>query len=78
MEQTILRSWRRLGLCCGTTVVAGFSGGPDSLALAIALGRMVPLGLFEPILVHVDHRLRDGSADDADQAEGLAAGLGLP
>nr|MBA2752983.1 tRNA lysidine(34) synthetase TilS [Chloroflexia bacterium] len=58
--------------------VVGFSGGPDSLSLAIALGRMVPLGLFQPILVHVDHRLRTGSADDADQAEGLAAGLGLP
>jgi len=77
VEQVILHAWRRLGRAPGTTVVVGFSGGPDSLALAIALARAAPLGLCTPVLAHVDHRLRAGSREDADRAA-RAPALGLP
>ena len=56
-------------------VVVACSGGPDSLTLlAVAVDR----GL-DPIAVHVDHGLRDGSAAEpavvADAAERLGAGF---
>jgi tRNA(Ile)-lysidine synthase len=55
----------------------GFSGGRDSLALAAAL-RWVQSALgVEPVLVHVDHRLRASSGDEAKRAANLAASLDL-
>ena len=55
----------------------GFSGGRDSLALAAAL-RWVQAALgVEPVLVHVDHRLRASSGDEAKRAANLAESLGL-
>lgn len=59
-------------------VVVGFSGGVDSLALAIVLGR-IGRDLGMPVhLVHVDHNLRPTSAIDAAAAADLAARLDLP
>ncbi|MCJ7436443.1 MAG: tRNA lysidine(34) synthetase TilS [Acidimicrobiia bacterium] len=53
-------------------VVVACSGGPDSTALlALAADR----GLV-PIAVHVDHGLRDCSADEADAVATFAAALG--
>jgi tRNA(Ile)-lysidine synthase len=53
-------------------VVIGCSGGADSLTLlAVACDR----GL-DPIAVHVDHGLRDGSGDEADVVADAAARLG--
>ena len=53
-------------------VIVACSGGPDSTALlALAADR----GL-DPIALHVDHGLRDGSADEADAVAAFAAALG--
>lgn len=57
----------------GTPVACAFSGGPDStalVALAAAVGCRVTA-------IHVDHRLRPESADEADRAAELATALGV-
>jgi len=67
----------RLGIRGGQEVVVAFSGGADSLALLALLG-LVPRRL-RPIVeaIHVDHGLRDGSADDAARAAAIAIRLGV-
>jgi tRNA(Ile)-lysidine synthase len=55
-------------------VVVGCSGGPDSLAL-LAVAHDAAL---DPVAVHVDHRLRPGSAAEGDVVAEHAARLGLP
>ena len=58
----------------GSAVSCAFSGGADSsalLVLAVAAGCDVSA-------IHVDHRLRPTSGAEADQAERIAAGLGVP
>lgn len=56
----------------GTDVTCAVSGGADSsalLVLAVAAG-------CHATAVHVDHRLRDGSADEAEVVRRLAAAVG--
>lgn len=59
-------------------MVVGFSGGGDSLALAAVLLRVASLQGVGVTLIHVDHRLRPESAQEAEQAERLAEALGMP
>lgn len=55
-------------------VVVGVSGGPDSVALAHMLRR-----LGYPVhLAHLDHGLREDSAQDAKHVEALAREWGVP
>jgi tRNA(Ile)-lysidine synthetase-like protein len=62
----------------GGTVVAGVSGGPDSMALMHLLaGARQDLGLTL-IVAHVDHGLRPDSADDAAFVARAAAALEVP
>lgn len=49
------------------------SGGADSLALLL----LAVAARLHPVAVHVDHGLRDGSADDARVVGQVAAGLGV-
>jgi len=74
----VLARLRRLGLPDPVTVVVGFSGGPDSLALAGVLGRLADSAPLRPVLCHVDHRLRPGSGEEQRAAAHAAAALGLP
>jgi tRNA(Ile)-lysidine synthase len=61
----------------GDGMVAAVSGGPDSVALLLALKEMSrPLRLRIHV-AHLDHRLRRGSAADAGFVRRLAAQLGL-
>ncbi len=61
----------------GSSVLVGCSGGPDSLALAGAVGFEAPkLGIKAAALV-VDHGLQPGSRDIADQAAEHCRSLGL-
>ena len=56
----------------GTAVTCAVSGGPDSLALlvlAVAAG-------CDATAVHVDHGLREGSAEEADVVRAVADALG--
>jgi tRNA(Ile)-lysidine synthase len=76
-EQRLLARARDAGFKSHDRIVVGFSGGRDSLALAAAL-RWVQTSLgVEPVLVHVDHRLRASSAEEAVSAARLADSLDL-
>jgi tRNA(Ile)-lysidine synthase len=76
-EQRLLARARAAGLAPGDRFVVGFSGGCDSLALAAALRRVEAVLGVSLQLLHVDHRLRPASADDAQRAADLATALGL-
>ena len=78
LEQRLLARCRRLDLPPGATVAVGFSGGPDSLALAALLGRIASRADIRPALIHVDHGLRSSSASEQERAADLAAALQLP
>ncbi len=76
-EQRLLARARRQQFERGECLIVAFSGGRDSLALGAAL-RQVQTSLgIDPLLVHVDHRLRPSSAEEAEHAADLAAALGL-
>lgn len=57
----------------GTSVVCGCSGGPDSTALVVLA---VAAGLDVEV-VHVDHGLRRGSAEEAEVVAATAGRLGV-
>lgn len=78
LDQRMLRRFDRLQLHDGACIGVAFSGGNDSLALAMSLQRCATIRGFTPILMHVDHRLRPSSGNDAKRAEELAAELELP
>lgn len=59
-------------------VVAGYSGGADSLALIVVLRELDRLGIVRLVAVHVDHGVRAESAQDATTAAGITAELGIP
>lgn len=77
IEQRLLRRWRDEGPTRGSVIAVAFSGGPDSLCLAAALGRIAPRFDVRVCLIHVDHGLRPGSALEALHARTLADLLGL-
>ncbi len=61
-----------------STIVVGFSGGPDSTALLVVLRDLAPeLGVMI-VAAHVDHALRPESARDADWARARAAEWAIP
>jgi len=62
----------------GAVVVVGFSGGPDSTALLLCLECLAPRLGFSLQAAHLDHGLRPESGAEADQAELLCGGLGIP
>ncbi len=77
-EQRLVGTLREHGMFPGVRLTVAFSGGSDSLALAAALARVVPLLKLELLLVHVDHRLRPSSGNDARACEDLAKRLEVP
>jgi tRNA(Ile)-lysidine synthase len=68
----VLARARAAGFTTHDRIVVGFSGGRDSLALAAALRWVQAVLGVEPVLVHVDHRLRASSSDEAKRAANLA------
>ncbi|RFA12452.1 tRNA lysidine(34) synthetase TilS [Subtercola boreus] len=58
-------------------VLVALSGGPDSVALAIAIAFQAPRAGFRAGAVVVDHDLQDGSAAVAESAAAQARSLGL-
>jgi tRNA(Ile)-lysidine synthase len=73
------RALRRLGAPSrGETLVAGLSGGADSVALLDALVAASAAGGFRVVAAHLDHGLRPDSADDARFCEMLCGRLGVP
>src|SRR2546422_2088414 len=67
----------RLGVADGVPLVLAVSGGPDSVAL-MHLAVEAALGhAWRPMVAHLDHGLREGSADDAQFVADAASQLGL-
>jgi tRNA(Ile)-lysidine synthase len=62
----------------GSTIVSALSGGADSVALLHALSVEAGPRGFRLVAAHLDHRLRDDSAEDARACRALCASLGLP
>ena len=64
----------------GGRVLAALSGGADSVALSALLADAAPAGGFVLAgLLHVNHRLRGGTAEaDESFCRSLAAALGVP
>jgi tRNA(Ile)-lysidine synthase len=59
-------------------VIVAVSGGPDSLCLLHALVRLRRLFRIDPICFHFDHRLREGSEQDAVYVRRQAERLTVP
>ena len=75
----LLSEWRRLKLpFSGETIVVAVSGGADSTALLLAIEELNTLNKLavDICVAHLDHRLRDSSAQDAKWVKELAAKLG--
>ncbi len=51
----------------GKTILIGFSGGVDSVALTLALQRLYPPPKLHLVLLHVNHQLRGQEADEDEQ-----------
>ena len=78
MQQRLLRAFRADFLIPPQRFIVGFSGGPDSLAMALLLKQIrsaIPTSIE---LVHVNHHLRSDSSEDAVAAKALASSLELP
>lgn len=58
----------------GDSLIAAFSGGPDSTALLLGLSRLP----FRVTAAHLDHGMDPGSAERARAASTIAARLGVP
>lgn len=56
-------------------ILAGFSGGADSLALLVALRELDRLGLLCVTALHVDHGIRETSSSEARTVAEIAASL---
>lgn len=74
LQNTLLKALQDSEVDSAQTILLGFSGGPDSLALLHALKA---LG-FSVTAAHFDHALRSESAADSKRAEQLAAEFGAP
>jgi tRNA(Ile)-lysidine synthase len=61
----------------GRTLLLGFSGGPDSTALLLALHCLAPRLGVSLRAAHLDHGLRPDSAAEAGRAAAFCAGLGV-
>ncbi|HKG98695.1 MAG TPA: tRNA lysidine(34) synthetase TilS, partial [Pyrinomonadaceae bacterium] len=75
----LLAEWRRLKFpFSGETIVVAVSGGADSTALLLAIEEIKTLNKLavDICVAHLDHRLRDSSAQDAKWVKELAAKLG--
>ena len=77
LEQRLLARFRNAGISSDSPLVVAFSGGPDSLALAAALTHVRAVTGLPVVLVHVDHRLRESSAEAALAAAELAGQIGI-
>lgn len=65
-------------ICSGDTVVIGFSGGVDSLALLVALHELRRYLDCQLHIAHLDHQLRRDSPSDAEFVKQHANHLKLP
>jgi tRNA(Ile)-lysidine synthase len=67
----------RVAIPDGASIVLAVSGGPDSTALLHGAARMAASRAWRLTVAHLDHALRDGSADEAAAVAASAASMGL-
>lgn len=77
LEQRLLARFRSAGIATEAPLIVAFSGGPDSLALAAALTHVRAVTGLPLLLIHVDHRLRESSGEEAEAAVDLSRQLGV-
>lgn len=65
-------------LCAGDTVVAGISGGADSVCLLFVLSELQKQIPFKLMVVHVNHLIRDNASMDADYVRKLCENINIP
>jgi tRNA(Ile)-lysidine synthase len=68
----------RLLIPDGASIVLAVSGGPDSTALLHGAAAMAAGRGWQLTVAHLDHGLRETSAEEAATVASIAAGLGLP
>jgi tRNA(Ile)-lysidine synthetase-like protein len=78
LADAVARGADSLQIPDGVPIVLAVSGGPDSTALLLGAARLAPRRGWQLTVAHLDHSLRDRSADDAANVAELAAGLNLP
>jgi len=78
IQQRLLHAFRADFATPPKRLLVGFSGGSDSLALSLVLKRVAGAMLSSIKLVHVNHKLRPDSNEDAVAASTLAEFLDLP
>jgi tRNA(Ile)-lysidine synthase len=78
LRQRLIETFRKSFSIAPAGMLVGFSGGNDSLALAILLKGTQRIFDVDIRLIHVDHRMRPESGADAEKATALAARVGLP
>lgn len=61
-----------------SSILVGFSGGPDSLALLLILNELAPQYGWRVQAGHVDHGWRQESAEEANELGKLTHSLGIP
>ncbi|MGE0452324.1 MAG: tRNA lysidine(34) synthetase TilS [Vicinamibacteria bacterium] len=66
------------GIAAGQGLVVGVSGGADSVALLDAVATLAPGRGLRVVAAHLDHGLREDSADDARFVADLCARRGVP
>ena len=77
--ETVRRTIRRHAMLAGgETVLVAVSGGADSVALLHLLRTLAPEWGLALHILHVDHRLRADSGEDAEFVRSLGARLGIP
>lgn len=72
------RACRRAGIGDGVTLLVAVSGGCDSVSLLRLCADEAAARRWRIVVGHLDHGLREGSADDALWVRELARRLGLP
>lgn len=77
LVQRVRSRWAHLGLTSGSLVVAGYSGGADSLALLGALAVLQRQSMLQVRAVHVDHRSGEASALAVEVARQVCDELGV-
>jgi tRNA(Ile)-lysidine synthase len=79
LHTEVARSLRRVAHdATGPTLVAGLSGGADSVALLHVLHTLSGRLGFRVVAAHLDHRLRPESGEDAAFCRRLCRALGIP
>lgn len=78
IAQRVRARLRRLQMESPVRIVAGYSGGADSLVLLAALAALDRTREVDLLAVHIDHGLRAEGTEEAALARRVAGALGVP